>query len=83
MPPRCSIHCRWPGEWSDALVVCRCWGAGHQQLAPGLMKTPTELLAFCQGLPAWSTTCLLSLVPTQLARLLAHPDGVAFCSSYS
>ena len=57
----------------------RCWGAGHQQLAPGLMKTPTELLAFCQGLPAWSTTpALLSLVPTQLARLLAHPDGVAF-----
>mgnify|MGYP003311766398 CR=1 FL=1 len=28
-----------------------CWGAGHQSLAPGLMKTPAELLAFCQGLP--------------------------------
>ncbi len=57
----------------------RSWGAGHQQLAPGLMKTPTELLAFCQGLPAWGATpALLSLVPTQLARLLAHPDGVAF-----
>ena len=57
----------------------RCWGASHQQLQPGLMKTPTELLAFCQGLPAWRTTsALLSLVPTQLARLLAHPDGVAF-----
>ena len=56
-----------------------CWGAGHQPLAPGLMKTPTELLAFCRGLPAWQTTsALLSLVPTQLARLLAHPDGVAF-----
>ena len=57
----------------------RCWGAGHQQLEPGLMKTPTELLAFCQGLPAWETNpAVLSLVPTQLARLLAHPDGVAF-----
>ena len=57
----------------------RCWGAGHQQLAPGLMKTPTELLAFCQGLPAREMNpAVLSLVPTQLARLLAHPDGVAF-----
>ncbi len=57
----------------------RCWGAGHQQLEPGLMKTPTELLAFCQGLPSWETSpAVLSLVPTQLARLLAHPDGVAF-----
>jgi O-succinylbenzoic acid--CoA ligase len=57
----------------------RCWGAGHQPLAPGLMKTPTELLAFCQGLPAWGKNpVVLSLVPTQLVRLLAHPDGVAF-----
>ena len=57
----------------------RCWGARHQQLAPGLMKTPSDLLAFCQGLPAWGTApALLSLVPTQLARLLAHSDGMAF-----
>ena len=57
----------------------RCWGAGHQPLAPGLMKTPTELLAFCRGLPAWrKNPAVLSMVPTQLARLLAHPDGVAF-----
>ena len=57
----------------------RCWGAGHQPLAPGLMKTPTELLTFCQGLPAWGKNpVVLSLVPTQLVRLLAHPDGVAF-----
>ena len=57
----------------------RCWGAGHQQLAPGLMKTPTELLAFCRSMPAWGIKpVLLSLVPTQLARLLADPDGVAF-----
>lgn len=57
----------------------RCWGAVHQQLVPGLMKTPTDLLAFCQGLPAWGKNpAVLSLVPTQLARLLAHPDGVAF-----
>ena len=66
----------------SGLMPCwraRCWGAGHQQLEPGLMKTPAELLAFCQGLPAWETNpAVLSLVPTQLARLLAHPDGVAF-----
>ncbi|MCB4376637.1 MULTISPECIES: AMP-binding protein [unclassified Synechococcus] len=57
----------------------RCWGASHQQLQPGLMKNPTELLACCRSLPAWGTKpVLLSLVPTQLARLLVHPDGVAF-----
>ena len=57
----------------------RCWGVGHPQLPSGMMKTPTELLAFCQGLPAWGKNpAVLSLVPTQLARLLAHPDGVAF-----
>ena len=43
----------------------RCWGAGHQQLEPGLMKTPTELLAFCQGLPAWETVSYTHLtLPT-------------------
>ena len=57
----------------------RCWGAGHQQLAPGLMKNPTELLAFCRSMPAWGIKpVLLSLVPTQLTRLLADSDGVAF-----
>ena len=57
----------------------RCWGAGHQQFAPGLMKTPTEFLAVCRSMPAWGIKpVLLSLVPTQLARLLADPDGVAF-----
>ena len=57
----------------------RCWGAQHQQLAPGLMQTPTDLLALCRSLPAWGKKpVLLSLVPTQLARLLAHPDGVVF-----
>ncbi len=45
----------------------RCWGASHQQLEPGLMKTPTELLAWCRSLPSWGTKpVLLSLVPTQL-----------------
>ena len=57
----------------------RCWGAGHQQLAPGLMKNPTELLESCRSMPAWGIKpVLLSLVPTQLTRLLAHSDGVAF-----
>ena len=56
----------------------RCWGASYQRLEPDLMKSPSELLAFCQALPTWGKNpALLSLVPTQLARLLAHPDGVA------
>ena len=57
----------------------QCWGAEHQRLDPGLMKNPTALLAFCRSLSSWGAKpVLLSLVPTQLARLMAHPDGVSW-----
>lgn len=52
------------------------WGAGHQRLEPAWMRDPALLAAAVPvdpGRPA-----LLSLVPTQLQRLMAAPEGVAW-----
>ena len=44
-----------------------------------MMKSPKELWAFSQALPGWGKTqAVVSLVPTQLKRLMEHPDGVAW-----
>lgn len=52
------------------------WGAVHLWLDPELMKQPAQLLAWSEQHPAWrQRPMLLSLVPTQLRRLLAHPCG--------
>lgn len=61
------------------LVRSRQWGAQHRTLAPALMRDP---LALTETLPMAELACqgpvLLSLVPTQLGRLLADPAGVAW-----
>ena len=52
------------------------WGAAHVWLAPALMKHPARLLERSVQHPAWrQQPMLLSLVPTQLRRLLVHPRG--------
>lgn len=60
-------------------VRSRQWGAQHRTLAPALMRDP---LALTETLPMAELACqgpvLLSLVPTQLGRLLADPAGVAW-----
>jgi len=60
-------------------VRSRQWGAQHRTLAPALMRDPVALAAV---LPASELErqgpVLLSLVPTQLGRLLADPAGVAW-----
>ena len=54
----------------------RQWDAAHGWLAPELMKHPARLLEWSVQHPAWrQRPMLLSLVPTQLRRLLAHPGG--------
>ena len=59
----------------------RSWGVPHHRLSPELMKQPGELLRHCRDLPEWSNRgALLSLVPTQLGRLLSDPAGQAFLS---
>lgn len=57
----------------------RCWGARHQQLSPSLMKSPADLLQVCEALPDWGRAPgVVSLVPTQLMRLMEAPAGLAW-----
>ena len=57
----------------------RCWGARHSQLSPSLMKSPADLLQVCEALPDWGRAPgVVSLVPTQLHRLMAAPAGLAW-----
>lgn len=58
------------------LVRARRWGSELRWLAPVLMRQPDLLPAHCP-LPD-DRPVLLSLVPTQLARLLASPRGIAW-----
>ena len=59
----------------------RSWGVPHHRLSSELMKQPGELLRHCKDLPEWSNRwALLSLVPTQLGRLLSDPAGQVFLS---
>ena len=57
------------------LVRCRQWGALHLRLDPSVMREPARLAAL--PLPP-QRPLLLALVPTQLHRLLAQPDGLAW-----
>ena len=57
----------------------RIWGAQYVPLLPLLMKDPPSLLATCLDLPGWGQKpAVVSLVPTQLKRLLDHPEGMAW-----
>ncbi|MEB3264953.1 MAG: AMP-binding protein [Synechococcus sp.] len=58
------------------LVRARQWGAAQRILPPALLRRPEELAAACPLPPGRAG--LLSLVPTQLARLLDHPAAVAW-----
>ena len=54
----------------------RQWGADHAWISPALIKQPALLLKHSLQYPAWQRRLmLLSLVPTQLRRLLADPHG--------
>ena len=57
----------------------RQWAADHAWLTPALMKNPDMLLSHCRRHPGWRRRpMVLSLVPTQLQRLLADPSGCVF-----
>ena len=58
------------------LVRCRSWGAELRCLPPAWLRDPAHLAAVCPlppGRPA-----LVSLVPTQLGRLLTSAEGLAW-----
>ena len=58
---------------------CRHWGARHQALDPALMRDPVALAsALPASVLADQGPVLLSLVPTQLLRLLDEPAGIAW-----
>ena len=57
-------------------VRAQHWGAGHQRLDPAWMRDPALLAAAAPLDP--HRPALLSLVPTQMQRLLAAADGVAW-----
>ncbi|MFN9695283.1 MAG: AMP-binding protein [Synechococcaceae cyanobacterium] len=63
------------------LIRCQCWGAELRWLPPTLLRQP-ELLADACALPA-SRPVLLSVVPTQLRRLLACPAGTSWLARCS
>jgi O-succinylbenzoic acid--CoA ligase len=58
------------------LVRARRWGGDLRWLAPPLLRQPDRLPERCP-LPG-DRPALLSLVPTQLARLMACPGGIAW-----
>jgi o-succinylbenzoate---CoA ligase len=58
------------------LVRARQWGCGHRTIAPALLRDPAALAA-AVALPA-DRSALISLVPTQLQRLMAVPAGLAW-----
>ena len=62
----------------------RCWGVPHLVLEPGWLKQPQLLLEFCEAQSGWGQRpALLSVVPTQLGRLLADPSGIDWLQRFS
>ncbi|MFO7630348.1 MAG: o-succinylbenzoate--CoA ligase, partial [Prochlorococcaceae cyanobacterium] len=58
------------------LVRARRWGCAHQVLEPAVLRDPLALAAAVR-LPA-DRPVLISLVPTQLQRLMAAQEGLAW-----
>ena len=62
----------------------RQWGANHIWLSPELMKQPDALLHCSERMAVGGEiSALLSLVPTQLARLIDHAQGRFWLRQFS
>lgn len=59
----------------------RMWGAEHRWLPPARLHQPEALASAFSPRPG--QPALLSLVPTQLHRLLAHPAGVRWLQAFA
>ncbi|WP_115016181.1 AMP-binding protein [Synechococcus sp. UW140] len=60
------------------------WGAEHVLLPLPLMRDPQRLLAHCRLIRDWDCRpMVVSLVPTQLRRLLAHDQGVCWLQRFA
>jgi len=83
-PARCELFNPLPLHHVSGLmplVRARCWGAPLRWLPPAWLREPARLLA--EARPTPGRQALISLVPTQLQRLLDHPDGVAWLQGFS
>ena len=59
------------------------WGAEHIWLMPELMKDPIGLELFSKSLFEEKTGArLISLVPTQIQRLISHPSGLRWLQCF-
>ena len=71
-----------PGHHMSGLMPqlrARAWGADLCNLSPSQLKRPEELLDLQAH---WRQPRLLSLVPTQLQRLLEHPSGLGWLQRF-
>ena len=63
------------------LLRTASWGSEHRLLSPALMREPARLRA--DAMPEADRPALLSLVPTQLQRLLADADGRRWLEAFA
>ena len=60
------------------------WGAFHVWLRSEWMKQPADLLHLSEQIAGWGErAALLSLVPTQLSRLIDQPQGLVWLQQFS
>jgi O-succinylbenzoic acid--CoA ligase len=63
------------------LVRGRLWGCSHRPIPPAMMRDP-QALAAAALLPE-DRPALISLVPTQLRRLMAEPEGLQWLQRFA
>ena len=62
----------------------QCWNSKHTWIKPSLMKDPIALEnTFRDFFRQEHNPVLMSLVPTQLHRLIAHPAGIKWLQSFT
>jgi len=86
-PERVAVVNPLPGHHMGGLmpqVRARTWGVPLLELSPEQLKQPAELLENqASSGELQGREFLLSLVPTQLQRLLADPSGVAWLQGFA
>ncbi|MFZ9849878.1 MAG: AMP-binding protein [Vulcanococcus sp.] len=83
-PARCQLFNPLPLHHISGLMPLlrsASWGAEQRALPPDLLREPARLRA--EAMPAADRRALLSLVPTQLQRLLADPDGRRWLEAFA
>ena len=83
-PARCLLFNPLPLHHISGLMPLlrsASWGCEHRGLPPALLREPARLRA--EAMPEPDRPALLSLVPTQLQRLLADADGRRWLEAFA